>query len=176
MNLPNKLTVLRIILVPIYLIVFFSNLQNRLLISLLIFILAGITDALDGHIARKYNLITDLGKMLDPLADKLMMFAVLISLAASKLIPVWIIYMLIAKEIIMILGGGILYLFKGNQVVHSNVYGKLATVFFYMATFVTLINQGSNISKLMFLMTLILNIIAFINYLIIYLSVRTKEI
>lgn len=175
MNLPNKLTVLRIILVPIYLIVFYSDLERRLTWALLIFILAGLTDALDGYIARKYNLITELGKVLDPLADKLMMFAVLISLASSDLIPSWIIYMLILKEIVMILGGGILFLFKGNQVVPSNIYGKIATICFYVATFVTLVNQGSRISEFLFFATLIFNIIAFINYLVIYLSVRNKN-
>lgn len=175
MNLPNILTSIRIILVPIYLFVFFSNLENRLLISLFIFILAGITDFLDGYIARKNNLVTKLGKVLDPLADKLMMFAVLISLTKSNLIPSWIVSILVLKEILMILGGGILYLFKGNQVLPANIYGKSSTLCFYLATLVTILNQGSNVSKILFIITVGLNIIAFLNYFIIYLTMRKQN-
>ncbi len=171
MNIPNMLTSIRIMLVPIYLLVFFSDMENKLYLALAIFILAGITDFLDGYIARKYDLITKLGKALDPLADKLMMFAVLISLALSKMIPMWIVTILFVKEVLMVLGGGILYLFKGNQVVASNFYGKIATVFFYIATLVTVIEPDSSRSRTLFSLTVILNIVAFINYLVIYLKI-----
>ena len=105
MNIPNILTLLRIILVPIYLLVFFSNLKNRVLLAGLIFILAGISDVLDGYIARKYDLITKLGSVLDPFADKMMTFAVLISFTWAKLIPSWILIALGIKEMLMISGG-----------------------------------------------------------------------
>lgn len=174
-NVPNLLTVFRIFLVPVYLYVFFSNLQNKLLVSGLIFILAGITDLLDGYIARKYDLVTDLGAILDPFADKMMTFAVLISFTYGGLIPSWILIALGIKEILLILGGGILYLFKGNQVLPSNKYGKLATVSFYAATLSVVFKLGDIASKGLFLITVVLNILAFINYLLIYLKIRDNK-
>lgn len=175
MNIPNLLTVFRIFLVPVYLYIFFSNIQNRIFISGLIFILAGITDLLDGYIARKYDLVTDLGALLDPAADKLMTFAVLISFTYAGLIPYWIIIALGVKEILLILGGGILYLFKGNQVLPSNKYGKLATVSFYAATLSVVFKLGEIATKGLFFITVVLNIMAFINYLSIYLKIRDNK-
>lgn len=174
MNIPNLLTILRIFLVPIYLLVFFSNLENRFLLAGLVFILAGISDVLDGKIARKYNLITKLGIVLDPIADKMMMFAVLISYTIGKIISPWILIAIGIKEIVMILGGGILYLYKGKQVVPSNIYGKIATVSFYAATLSIVFNISIILSEGLFIITVILNILAFINYLKIYISKRNN--
>ncbi|MGO1470001.1 MAG: CDP-diacylglycerol--glycerol-3-phosphate 3-phosphatidyltransferase [Tissierella sp.] len=175
MNIPNLLTIFRIFLVPIYLFIFFSNLDNRFLLSGLVFILAGISDVLDGKIARKYNLITDLGIVLDPIADKMMIFAVLISYTIEGLIPYWILLIIGIKEIAMILGGGILYLFKGKQVVPSNIYGKIATVLFYAATLSVIFNISNKLSQILFIVTVILNVFAFINYLKIYISMRNNK-
>ena len=175
MNIPNLLTILRIVLVPIYLLVFFSNLKNRFLLAGLIFILAGISDVLDGKIARKYNLITKLGIVLDPIADKMMMFAVLISYTIEKMIPSWILIAIGVKEIVMILGGGILYRYKGKQVIPSNVYGKIATVSFYAATLSMIFNISTKLSEILFIVTVVLNILAFINYFKIYLSKRNNS-
>ena len=94
MNIPNILTIFRIVLVPIYLLIFFSDLPNKVLLAGLVFILAGVTDVLDGYIARKNNLITKLGTVLDPFADKLMSFTVLLSFTIAGFIPAWIILIL----------------------------------------------------------------------------------
>lgn len=174
MNIPNLLTILRIFLVPIYLCISFSNLDNSLLLSGLVFILAGITDVLDGRIARKYDLITNLGIVLDPIADKMMIFAVLITFTIKGLIPHWILFIMGIKEISMILGGGILYLFKGKQVIPSNIYGKIATVAFYTATLSMVFNISSKLSEILFIITVILNILAFINYMKIYINRRSN--
>lgn len=172
MNIPNVLTMLRIILVPIYLWISFSNLKNRILLAGFIFILAGISDVLDGYIARKYNLITKLGSILDPFADKMMTFAVLISFTCAELIPAWILFAIGAKEITMILGGIILYLFKGNQVLPSNRYGKIATMSFYVATLSIVFKFPERISRGLFFIMVLLNILAFIKYFIIYINMR----
>lgn len=172
MNIPNMITTLRIILVPIYLIVFFSSLENRVLLAGFVFILAGISDVLDGYIARKYNLQTKLGIVLDPLADKMMTFAILISFTWSKLIPTWILIALGIKEILMISGGAVLYLFKGNQVMPSDKFGKIATACFYIATLTIVFQFPNFISKILFMLTVFLNLLAFLNYSIIYLSLR----
>ena len=89
MNVPNILTVIRLFLVPMFIIVFFSSLEKALLYSVLIFIIAGITDVLDGFIARKYNLITKWGQVVDPFADKMMQLTVLVCFSIKKYISVW---------------------------------------------------------------------------------------
>lgn len=172
MNLANMITIFRILLIPIYLVVFYSGSDNYILFSGLIFILAGISDVLDGYIARKYDMITDLGSVLDPFADKLMMFAILISFVSKGIIPTWILVALGLKELVMILGGGILYLFKGKQVLPANQYGKFATLSFYVATLSIVFKLPEMFSTSLFILTVIFNIVAFINYLIIYLKIR----
>lgn len=174
-NIPNIITVFRIVLIPIYLLLFYSNKENRILLAGLTYILAGISDILDGQIARKYNLVSKLGSVLDPFADKLMTFAVLISFTTARLIPVWIIIAIGIKEFLMILGGATLYLFKGNKVLPANKYGKIATLSFYAATLSIVFNVSEIISTTLFLVTVVLNIAAFINYLFIYLSIRNNE-
>lgn len=175
MNVANMLTIFRIILVPVYLLLFYSTGENHLLYAGIVFLIAGITDVLDGHIARKYDQMTDLGAVLDPLADKLMAFAVLISFTSTKLIPSWILKIIGFKEILMITGGFILYLFKSNTVVPANKYGKVATVSLYIAVFSVILRAPSMLKKTLFIITVALNIIAFINYLIIYINVRDKR-
>lgn len=103
MNLPNKLTVLRMIMVPFFVV--FILLSPKVLwfkwIALAIFILASLTDMLDGKIARKYNLITNFGKFMDPLADKLLVCSALICLTDLNMIPSWITIVIIAREFIV---------------------------------------------------------------------------
>lgn len=175
MNIANILTIFRIILVPVYLYLFYSTGENHVFYAGMVFIIAGITDVLDGHIARKYNQMTDIGAALDPLADKLMAFAVLISFTSVKLIPTWVLKIIGIKEIVMITGGVILYLFKANQVVPANKYGKMATVSFYIAIFSVIFKAPYIVKKILFIITVSLNIVAFINYLIIYINVRDNK-
>jgi cardiolipin synthase len=175
MNIPNILTVIRIILVPIYLYLFYTIGENNVLYAGIVFIIAGISDVLDGYIARKYDLTSDIGAALDPLADKLMAFAVLISFTTAKLIPSWVLKIIGLKEIIMITGGFILYLFKGNQVLPADKFGKIATVSFYIAILSVVFKVPYIIVKTLFIITVSLNIIAFINYFIIYLSMSKES-
>lgn len=171
-NLPNALTILRILLIPVYLYIFYSGLDNNILFAGFIFILAGITDVLDGYIARKYDLGTELGAVLDPFADKLMTFTILITFAFSGIIPMWILIAIGIKEFVMIVGGAILYLFKGKQVLPSNQFGKIATASFYAATLSIVFRLPDQISTVLFILTVLLNFAAFINYLLIYIRIR----
>lgn len=175
MNIPNMLTILRILLIPVYLFFFYSNLENNILIAGIVFILAGISDVMDGYIARKYDLTSDLGAVLDPIADKLMTFAILITFTTKGIIPYWILTAIGIKEVMMILGGIILYLFKGKQVLPSNKYGKIATLSFYAATLSVVFKLPELLSATLFTITVALNIIAFINYFIIYLGMRNNR-
>lgn len=175
MNLPNILTIFRIILVPIYLFFFYTNFEKRLLYGGIVFLLAGITDVLDGYIARKYNQMTDLGAVLDPLADKLMAFAVLISFTSTGLIPSWVLKVIGLKEVLMIIGGSILYISQSNTVVPANKFGKIATVSLYTAIFSVILKAPYLLRKFLLGFTVLLNIIAFINYLIIYIGIKDRE-
>lgn len=131
MNIPNALTIFRFLLVPIFIYTFYFQNGQHYLIPLIIFLLAGVTDILDGYIARKYNMITNWGKLMDPLADKVMQISVLLVMTDKKFIPTWIILIVILKELFLIIGGTVLY--RNKVIVQANWYGKLTTVMFYIA-------------------------------------------
>ena len=166
---PNIITSIRFLLVPIYILVFYSDMNNSLLYATLIFALAGITDMLDGYIARKYDLITKLGTVLDPLADKLMQLTVLVTFTSKNYIPMWAIVIIGIKEILMILGGLILYYGKNDIAIPSDKYGKFATVMFYVTIFTISFSSAgadSTIGMILITATVVITLIAFVNYLI----------
>ena len=101
MNTANKLTMLRIILIPVFVVVLYVNFPFNNLVALAIFILASITDLLDGQIARKYNMITDFGKFMDPIADKLLVTAAMLMFVAWGWMPAWVVIVVIAREFIV---------------------------------------------------------------------------
>lgn len=127
-HVPNILTLLRFILiVPI--VITIAN--ERFIIALILLAFSGLTDVLDGTIARKFNFITDFGKLMDPFADKATQVAILVTLCIKGIIPFWILAIVVLKEFAMISGASFLY---GKElVVSSKWYGKLATVIFYIA-------------------------------------------
>ena len=130
--IPNYLSCLRLLLVPVYLWLFFGlEAPTGTRLAAAVLILCAATDALDGHLARKNGWITDLGKLLDPLADKLASTAALVALSVADLLPWWITSLAILKEVVMILGAAFI-LGKKKIVVASVWYGKLATVLFYV--------------------------------------------
>ena len=136
--IPNILTTGRLVLVPIfaYLVLGAKNLPA----AALVFVLSGITDVVDGYIARHFNMVSNFGKVYDPFVDKLMQITAVVCLAIAEIIPVWIILVVLVKELAMIVIGGILYLKK--IVVYSHWYGKAATVVFYTIIFVMILWQG----------------------------------
>jgi CDP-diacylglycerol--glycerol-3-phosphate 3-phosphatidyltransferase len=136
MNLPNKLTLLRILLVPVYLLcMYLQVIPCRYALALLVFILASVTDALDGHIARKHNLITTFGKFADPLADKVLVLAALAALSDIGNSPVnGIVVTIVATREFMVSGLRLVTAEKGI-VVAAGIWGKLKTAF----TMVTII-------------------------------------
>ena len=127
-HIPNILTIIRFIFIPSIVI---SLVYDNYLLALILFTLSSLTDVLDGKIARKYNAISDFGKLMDPLADKLTQLSVLLTLAIKNVIPWWIVVILVLKETVMIAGASFLY--GKSLVVSSKWYGKLTTVFIYIA-------------------------------------------
>ncbi len=140
MNIPNLLTLIRFLLIPSFVVFFFSGLEHNIYIAAAIFVLAGITDFLDGFIARRCNQITRLGIVLDPLADKLMLITVLLSITIRFNIPFHIIAIVVLKELLMISGALALYNIH-NIVVPANVFGKLSTVLSYAAVLAITFNM-----------------------------------
>ena len=120
-NVPNALTMLRMALIPVYWVLFFSGYRYW---ALAVFAVASLTDVADGYIARKYNLITNFGKLMDPLADKLMSVSVMLSLVIAGIVPWPILAILLFKEAFMVLGG--VALFRSDIVVYSHWIGKIA--------------------------------------------------
>jgi cardiolipin synthase len=131
-NIPNALTVFRIALIPLYLYVFFSPFPYHVEIAFCVLVLAGLTDIVDGYIARKYKQVTSFGIMMDPLADKLMMMAVIASLFLTERISVWAALFFFARDLAMIVFAAVFH-FRGKKTVPANAFGKLTTVLFYIA-------------------------------------------
>ena len=149
MNLPNKLTILRILLVPIMVIIPYLNIQGdfldipiSFLIMELIFIIASITDKLDGTIARKRNLVTTFGKFLDPIADKILVLAALIILVELGKIPGWIPIIVLFREFV-VSGYRLIAVGNGGKVIAASIWGKLKTVTQMIAIILAFIDIGT---------------------------------
>ena len=140
-HIPNILTILRFFLIPVIL---FYLIQDNFILAFIFLTLSALTDVLDGTIARKYNYITNFGKLIDPLADKLTQLSILVVLYLKDIVPIWILVVVILKEFAMISGASFLY---GKElVVSSKWYGKLATVLFYIAIVSSLIIRQFNLN------------------------------
>ena len=167
MNLPNNLTTLRVIMIPFF--VFFllwQNGENRTfrMIALALFIIASLTDLLDGKIARKYNLVTNFGKFMDPLADKLLVCSALICLIELNALPAWMVIIIISRE--FIISGFRLIASDNGVVIAASYWGKFKTTF-QMVSVVLLI---LDIPALAFVTTicvwiaLVLTIVSLVDY------------
>lgn len=127
MNLPNKLTVLRMILVPVFMIVYMiQSIPFHSEIAAFIFILASATDWLDGYLARKHNIVTNFGKFMDPLADKLLVTGALLCLMEQNIVAFWVVMIIIAREFI-VSGLRLVAVTKGI-VIAAGKLGKIKTV------------------------------------------------
>ena len=128
MNLPNKLTMFRVILIPFFVVFLLVDITSvDKWIALAIFIVASLTDLLDGKIARKYNLVTNFGKFMDPLADQLLVCSALICLVALERIPAWMVIVIIARE--FIISGFRLVASDNGVVIAASYWGKFKTTF-----------------------------------------------
>lgn len=141
MNLPNKLTIFRIILVPIMAIIPFFNFDIKWIVIDVIFILASITDKLDGYIARSKNQITTFGKFLDPIADKILVLAAMLILVEDNRLPAIIPIIVLFREFI-VSGYRLVAVEKGGKVIAASVWGKLKTVTQMLALILAFVDQN----------------------------------
>lgn len=139
MNLANKITIIRVFLVPVFMLAIYSKSPNSTYIAGAIFIIASITDSLDGYIARSRNLITNFGKFADPLADKILVSAALISLVDLGRIPGWVVVTIIAREF-TITGFRVIAASEGLTIAASSL-GKVKTITQLLAIILILLNN-----------------------------------
>ena len=169
MNLPNKLTILRVLLIPFFVffmlvpVVPYSN-----YIAVAIFIIASLTDLADGKIARKYNLVTNFGKFMDPLADKLLVSAAMICLIATGQLAAWIVIVIISRE--FIISGFRLIASDNGIVIAASYWGKFKTVFQMLMIIVLIANINHPVfavlGTVLTYIALALTVISLIDYII----------
>ncbi len=168
MNIPNFLTAIRFLLIPVF--GYYLHVMDYYK-AIAMFLLAGLTDVLDGFIARKFNMITTWGKLADPIADKLMQITALAFLTLQKKIPPIVLIIVIAKETFM--GVGTILLYKqDNVVVSANWYGKMATVVFYLAIIFAVFNK--DYSDIFVFIAVIATLFAFFMYSLKFVYIRRK--
>jgi len=174
MNIPNILSFFRMCLVPIFVIVFFSGHEHAIAYAAGIYFLAGATDVLDGFIARRFNMITKLGKILDPLADKLMTITVFICITIRGIIPWWLIVLLFAKDLLMVLGGIKLYR-EVSGVFAANIFGKATTVLLVLGGITMMLFNDTLSPAFKFgfeIVAIIMSALAFVSYLRLYINYK----
>ena len=180
MNLPNMLSIIRLCMVPVYVVVYFSGIEHAHLLAVIVYALATFTDFLDGYLARKNNQITNLGKVLDPLGDKMLTTAVLVCLLIDGVIPGWLVLIVVIKEAMMGLGGLVIHRKAHVEIPPSNYIGKTATVLFFVTCAVLILfDIETKIAAIMVSVAVAVSIAAFISYLCRFIRImklsRTKE-
>ncbi len=170
MNLPNKLTIFRVILIPFFVVFLLLDPSNQTYryIADAIFIIASLTDMLDGKIARKYNLVTNFGKFMDPLADKLLVSAAMICLIATGQLAAWIVIVIISRE--FIISGFRLIASDNGIVIAASYWGKFKTVFQMLMIIVLIANIQmpffTVLGTILIYVALVLTIVSLIDYII----------
>ncbi len=167
MNLPNKLTVFRMILIVPFVLIMLTDVCGPMSkwIALAIFIIASLTDLLDGKIARKYNLVTNFGKFMDPLADKLLVCSAMICLVEMGKIPSWIVIIIISRE--FIISGFRLIASDNGIVIAASYWGKFKTVFQMVMVILMIADIAAlyMVTQIVMWIALILTVISLIDYL-----------
>ena len=167
MNLPNKLTIFRVILIPFFIIALLvPGIPAGNWIALAIFIVASLTDLLDGKIARKYNLVTNFGKFMDPLADKLLVCSALICLVELSRIPSWMVVIIIARE--FTISGFRLIAADNGVVIAASYWGKFKTTFQMIAVCLMIANIPvlSLLTTVITWIAVILTVVSLVDYLV----------
>lgn len=169
MNLPNRITLFRVIMIPVFLAVYLiPDIPYGNYIAAAIFIIAALSDFMDGYLARKNNLVTNFGKFMDPLADKLLVSGALICFVAFQLVPAWIVFAIIARE--FIISGFRLIASDNGVVIAASWWGKIKTNVQMIMSVMLIINLDHpiiNILEQIFIyLALILTIISLVDYIV----------
>ena len=169
MNLPNKLTILRVIMIPFFVAALLydggAN-QNMRYVAAALFIIASLTDMLDGKIARKYNLVTNFGKFMDPLADKLLVCSALICMIELRELPAWMVIIIISRE--FIISGFRLVASDNGVVIAASYWGKFKTTFQMIGVVLLIFNIPalSTLTTIIVWIALALTVISLVDYIV----------
>ena len=168
MNLPNKLTTLRVLMIPFFVVFMLADLGGAAskYIAVGIFIVASLTDRLDGKIARKYNLVTNFGKFMDPLADKLLVCSALICLVEMNRLAAWMVIVIISRE--FIISGFRLIASDNGVVIAASYWGKFKTTFQMIMIILLILDLGGVFTTITTIVTwaaLILTVVSLVDYL-----------
>ena len=177
MNLPNKLTVMRVILIPFFVAALLydnGSSQTMRIVANVIFIVASLTDLFDGKIARKYNLVTNFGKFMDPLADKLLVCSALICLIQLGQLPAWVVIIIISRE--FIISGFRLVAADNGFVIAASYWGKFKTTFQMIAVILMIFNIPAlaTVTMIMLVIAVVLTVISLVDYVAKNIEVLTK--
>lgn len=177
MNLPNKLTVMRVILIPFFVAALLydnGSSQTMRIVANVIFIVASLTDLFDGKIARKYNLVTNFGKFMDPLADKLLVCSALICLIQLGQLPAWVVIIIISRE--FIISGFRLVAADNGVVIAASYWGKFKTTFQMIAVILMIFNIPAlaTVTMIMLVIAVVLTVISLVDYVAKNIEVLTK--
>lgn len=165
MNLPNKLTLLRVIMIPFFVVfMLMEGMASARYIALALFVVASFTDFLDGNIARKRNLVTNFGKFMDPLADKLLVCSALICLIETGQLPAWYVIIIIARE--FIISGFRLIASDNGIVIAASYWGKFKTVSQMILIILMILNIPalSMVTSLFYWIALVLTVVSLVDY------------
>lgn len=175
-NVPNILSCIRICLVPVFAVTYFCEAGNVKIYAVAVYALASATDFLDGYIARKYSLTSSLGKILDPVGDKLMTLTVLTCITIDGVIPMWAVIAAIAKELIMVLGGAVIRGKLDGTIPPSNIFGKTSTVVFFIVCVTLMLFKSipEKAATIMISVAIALMMMALVSYIITFISVIKK--
>ena len=177
MNLPNKLTVLRVIMIPFFVAALLYDGgadQNMRYVAAALFIIASLTDMLDGKIARKYNLVTNFGKFMDPLADKLLVCSALICMIELRELPAWMVIIIISRE--FIISGFRLVASDNGVVIAASYWGKFKTTFQMIGVVLLIFNIPvlSTLTTIIVWIALALTVISLVDYIVKNVGVLTE--
>ena len=169
MNLPNKLTILRVIMIPFFVAALLYDRganQNMRYVAAALFIIASLTDMLDGKIARKYNLVTNFGKFMDPLADKLLVCSALICMIELRELPAWMVIIIISRE--FIISGFRLVASDNGVVIAASYWGKFKTTFQMIGVVLLIFNIPvlSTLTTIIVWIALALTVISLVDYIV----------
>ena len=169
MNLPNKLTILRVLMIPFFVLFMLMDITGAAdkWIAVALFVIASLTDFLDGYIARKYNLVSNFGKFMDPLADKLLVSAAMICLVEMGRIPAWVVILIISRE--FIISGFRLIASDNGIVIAASYWGKFKTVFQMAMIIVLICNLGGAfvvVENILIWVSLILTVVSLVDYIV----------
>ena len=169
MNLPNKLTIFRVILIPFFVLCFYlPTLPYNNIIATVIFCVASFTDFLDGYLARRDGLVTNFGKFMDPLADKLLVGAALICLIETGQLPAWVVVIIISRE--FIISGFRLIASDNGVVIAASYWGKFKTVSQMLMVIVLILNIQNNIfmiiGNVLIWVSVILTVVSLVDYVV----------